>query len=60
MTLGEQLKTLRQKTGFSQELVAERLGVSRQSVTKWERGQTVPTAEIFWPWPGSTRCPWRR
>ena len=45
MTLGEQLKTLRQKTGFSQELVAERLGVSRQSVTKWERGQTVPTAE---------------
>ena len=45
MTLGEQLKTLRQKTGFSQELVAERVGVSRQAVTKWEAGQTIPTAE---------------
>ena len=45
MTLGEQLKTLRQRTGFSQELVAERVGVSRQAVTKWEAGQTVPTAE---------------
>ena len=45
MTLGEQLKTLRQKTGFSQELVAERIGVSRQAVTKWEAGQTIPTAE---------------
>lgn len=45
MTLGEQLKTLRQKTGFSQELVAERIGVSRQAVTKWEAGRTIPTAE---------------
>ncbi len=45
MTLGEQLKTLRQRTGFSQELVAERIGVSRQAVTKWEAGQTIPTAE---------------
>ena len=45
MTLGEQLKTLRKRTGFSQELVAERIGVSRQAVTKWEAGQTVPTAE---------------
>lgn len=45
MTLGEQLRTLRQKTGFSQELVAERIGVSRQAVTKWEAGQTIPTAE---------------
>ena len=45
MTLGKQLKALRQSTGFSQELVAERVGVSRQAVTKWEAGQTIPTAE---------------
>ena len=45
MTLGEQLKELRTRTGFSQEMVAERVGVSRQAVTKWESGRTLPTAE---------------
>ena len=45
MTLGEQLKELRARSGFSQEQVAERVGVSRQAVTKWETGQTIPAAE---------------
>ena len=45
MTLGERLKELRQQTGFSQEQVAERVGVSRQAVTKWESGRTIPTSE---------------
>ena len=45
MTLGEHLKELRTRTGFSQEHVAERVGVSRQAVTKWESGRTIPTAE---------------
>ncbi len=45
MTLGEQLKELRTQSGFSQEMVAERVGVSRQAVTKWESGRTLPTAE---------------
>ena len=45
MTLGERLKELRLGTGFSQEQVAERVGVSRQAVTKWETGQTIPAAE---------------
>ena len=45
MTLGEQLKELRARSGFSQEQVAERVGVSRQAVTKWETGRTIPTSE---------------
>lgn len=36
------LTTLRQLNKFSQEEVAERIGVSRQAVAKWETGQSVP------------------
>ena len=36
------LATLRQLNKFSQEEVAERIGVSRQAVAKWEAGQSVP------------------
>jgi transcriptional regulator with XRE-family HTH domain len=42
MSLGENLLKLRKKSGFSQEEVAEKLGVSRQTVSKWETDQTVP------------------
>ena len=36
------LTTLRQLNKFSQEEVAEQIGVSRQAVAKWEAGQSVP------------------
>lgn len=36
------LTTLRQLNKFSQEDVAEQIGVSRQAVAKWETGQSVP------------------
>jgi len=42
MSLGEKLLYLRKKKGLSQEDVAEKLGVSRQTVSKWETDQTVP------------------
>lgn len=42
MSLGEKLLDLRKKAGLSQEDVAEKLGVSRQTVSKWETDQTVP------------------
>lgn len=42
MTLGEQIQTLRKAAGLSQEELGERLGVARQSVSKWESGSTVP------------------
>ena len=42
MTLGEKLLELRKKEGLSQEEAAEKLGVSRQTVSKWETDQTAP------------------
>ena len=45
MTLGERIKTCRQKAGMSQEKVAEFVGVSRQAVTKWESNQSAPNTE---------------
>ncbi len=36
------LKYLRKKHNFSQEELAEKLGVSRQSVAKWENGESLP------------------
>lgn len=38
MTLSEKILMLRKQKGWSQEELAEQLGVSRQSVSKWESG----------------------
>ena len=42
MTIGEKISKLRIGKGVSQEQLAEQLGVSRQSVSKWEMGQALP------------------
>ncbi len=42
MDLSEKIRLLRMKKGLSQEELAEQIGVSRQSVSKWESGQTSP------------------
>lgn len=42
MLLLEKLLYLRKKAGLSQEDVAEKLGVSWQTISKWETDQTVP------------------
>ena len=54
MSLGERLYELRKKKGLSQEEVAERLNVTRQSVSKWETDESkpdfdkiVPICELF-------------
>lgn len=44
MKLPEKLVTLRKQRGLSQEAVAERLGVSRQAVSRWEQGSAQPDA----------------
>ena len=38
MRLNEKIMVLRKKNGWSQERLAEMVGVSRQSVSKWESG----------------------
>lgn len=42
MTLGNSLWNARKKCGLSQEAVAEKLGVSRQTISKWETDETLP------------------
>ena len=42
MILADKIIDLRKKNGWSQEELAERLGVSRQAVSKWEGAQSVP------------------
>lgn len=42
MTLGNSLYHARRKNGLSQEAVAEQLGVSRQTISKWELDETLP------------------
>lgn len=42
MNLGNSLFNARKKSGLSQEEVAEKLGVSRQTISKWELDETLP------------------
>lgn len=45
MTFAEKLKQIRKQAGMSQEQLAEKLGVSRQAVTKWETDGGIPDIE---------------
>ena len=45
MKLSEKLYSLRKKSGLSQEQLAEQLNVSRQAISKWESGVSVPESE---------------
>lgn len=54
MNFSDKLKEIRKKEGLSQEQLAEKIGVSRQAITKWETGKGLPDvdnmvilAEIF-------------
>ncbi len=42
--ISRNISTLRKKAALSQEALAEQLDVSRQTVAKWENGETVPDA----------------
>ena len=45
--LAENLKALRKAKGLSQEELAARLHVVRQTVSKWDKGRSVPDAELL-------------
>lgn len=45
MDFSGKLKEIRKKEGLSQEQLAEKMGVSRQAVTKWETGKGMPDIE---------------
>jgi transcriptional regulator with XRE-family HTH domain len=45
MNISERIQALRKAKGMSQEDLAERIGVSRQAISKWESGQSSPDIE---------------
>ena len=45
--LNENIKALRKNKGFTQDELANRLNVVRQTVSKWEKGYSVPDAEML-------------
>ena len=47
MRIGEQLKTIRNGVGLTQEDVAQKLCVTRQAVSNWEQGKTIPDLYAF-------------
>lgn len=52
----ENLPILRRRAGYTQETLAEALGVSRQAVGKWENGQTMPEATTLLTLAGLLGC----
>lgn len=42
MNIGEMISTLRKGKGLTQEDLAEKVGVARQTISKWELGETTP------------------
>lgn len=45
MNFSDKLKEIRKNEGLSQEQLAEKIGVSRQAITKWETGKGLPDVE---------------
>lgn len=45
MTLGQRIQELRKKQGLSQEALGEKLGVSRQAISRWEMDGAVPEVD---------------
>ena len=47
MTLGEKIQRLRKQHGLSQEALAERIMVTRQTISKWELNQSMPDLDFI-------------
>ncbi|WP_416327534.1 DUF5680 domain-containing protein [[Eubacterium] hominis] len=42
MNLEDRLQLLRKRNGYSQEQLSEKIGIARQTISKWENGQAIP------------------
>ena len=47
LTLGKQIAYYRKEWGLTQEVLANRLGVTNQAVSKWESGQSCPDVQLL-------------
>lgn len=50
--MGEAIRKARTEAGLSQQELGERLRVVRQTVSKWEKGASVPDADLLVAWSG--------
>lgn len=46
MNVGEKIKTIRKMAGMTQEELAEKMNVSRQTISKWEKGLSSPIRKV--------------
>lgn len=42
MRLEDKLQLLRKRNGYSQEQLSDKIGIARQTISKWENGQAIP------------------
>lgn len=47
MTFGEKLQYLRKEQNWTQEQLADQIGISRQSLSKWELGAATPIPSMW-------------
>ena len=47
LTIGENIRNFRKKNDLTQEALADRLGVTYQSISRWENGTTYPDLELI-------------
>ena len=47
MTFGKKLQSLRKEKGLSQDVLANQLYVTRQSVSQWENDRTMPSVDLL-------------
>ena len=47
MSIGKRISDLRKQYSYSQEYVADKVNVSRQAVSKWERGESLPDVTVL-------------
>ena len=47
MTFGEKIQKLRKQQGLSQEALAEKVTVTRQTISKWELDQSTPEFRVY-------------
>lgn len=47
LILGKNIQAMRRKNGWSQAVLAERLGVTPQAVSKWEQSKTAPDLSLL-------------
>ena len=56
MTLGQNIQAARKAKGLSQETLAEKIGVSRQALGKWEKDTALPGLDNLQAPPAVGRC----